>query len=95
MLNYIRENDIIVVLELDRLGRSNKEITRIMNSRQRATFEILNLPSLKGKQDDNLKRLLNNLIIELFKYTAENKRKQKRVTYEKIVEMVGEGSTYN
>ncbi len=41
-----------------------------------ATLEILNLPSLNGIQDDNLRRLLNNLIIELFKYTAENERKQ-------------------
>ena len=123
MLNYIREDDIIVVSELDRLGRNNKEITSIMNQIQDkgATLEILNLPSLNGIQDDNLRRLLNNLIIELFKYTAENEReqilerqkqgielakekgkyrgrplaysadsanKQKRVTYEKIVEML-------
>lgn len=47
LLNYIRENDIIVVSELDRLG---------------ATLEILNLPSLNGIQDDNLRRLPNNLI---------------------------------
>ena len=123
MLNYIREDDIIVVSELDRLGRNNKEITSIMNQIQDkgATLEILNLPSLNGIQDDNLRRLLNNLIIELFKYSAENEReqilerqkqgielakekgkyrgrplaysadsanKQKRVTYEKIVEML-------
>ena len=60
MLNYIREDDIIDVSELDRLGRNNKEITSIMNQIQDkgATLEILNLPSLNGIQDDNLRRLL-------------------------------------
>ena len=54
MLNYIREDDIIDVSELDRLGRNNKEITSIMNQIQDkgATLEILNLPSLNGIQDD-------------------------------------------
>lgn len=77
MLNYIRESDIIVVTELDRLGCNDKEVTYIMNQRHEkgAMFEILNFPSLSVIQDDNLRRLLNNLIIELFKYTAENERK--------------------
>lgn len=80
MLDFIRKDDIIVVVvaELDRLGRNNKEITEIINkiNKKEATLEILNLPSLNGIQDDNLRRLLNNLILELFKYTAENERKQ-------------------
>lgn len=78
MLNYIRKDDVVVVTELDRLGRNNKEITEIINkiNEKGATLEILNLPSLSGIQDDNLRRLLNNLILELFKYTAENERKQ-------------------
>lgn len=31
MLNFIREGDIVVVTELDRLGRSSKELTELMN----------------------------------------------------------------
>lgn len=78
MLEFIRKDDIVVVAELDRLGRNNKEITEIINkiNKKEATLEILNLPSLSGIEDDNLRRLLNNLILELFKYTAENERKQ-------------------
>ena len=40
MLNYIREGDIVVVTELDRLGRNNKELTLVMNEIQQkgATF---------------------------------------------------------
>ncbi len=34
MLNYIREGDIVVVTELDRLGRNNKELTELMNQIQ-------------------------------------------------------------
>ena len=96
LLNYIREDDIIVVSELDRIGRNNKEITSIMNQIQDkgATLEILNLPSLNGIQDDNLRRLLNNLIIELFKYTAENERKQIRERQKQGIELAKEKGKY-
>ena len=67
MLNYIREGDIVVVTELDRLGRNNKELTELMNQIQikGATLEV-----------ENLRRLINNLVIELYKYQAESERKR-------------------
>ena len=76
MLDYIREGDIVVVAELDRLGRNNKDLTQIMNIIQQkgATFEVQNLPSMNGIEDDNLRRLINNLVIELYKYQAESER---------------------
>ncbi|KSU26215.1 Resolvase [Lactococcus lactis subsp. lactis] len=48
MLEYIREGDIVVVTELDRLGRNNSDLTTIMNEIQQkgATLEVLNLPSM-------------------------------------------------
>ena len=80
MLDYIREGDIVVVSELDRLGRNNKDLTDIMNAIQKknATLEVLNLPSMSGIEDDNLRRLINNLVIELYKYQAESERKRIR-----------------
>lgn len=80
MLTYLREGDIVVVTELDRLGRNNKELTELMNQIQQkgATLEVLNLPSLTGIEDDNLRRLINNLMIELYKYQAESERKRIR-----------------
>lgn len=77
MMNYIREGDIVVVTELDRLGRNNNELTQIMNEIQSkgATLEVLNLPTLSGIEDDNLRRLINNLMIEIYKYQAESERK--------------------
>ena len=78
MLEYIREGDIVVVIELERLGRNNKELTKVMNEIQAkgATLEVLNLPTLRGIKDDNLRRLLNNLILELYKYQAQAERER-------------------
>ena len=78
MLEYIREGDIVVVTELERLGRNNKELTEVMNNIQTkgATLEVLNLPTLRGIEDDNLRRLLNNLILELYKYQAQAERER-------------------
>lgn len=78
LLEYIREEDIVVVTELERLGRNNKELTEVMNEIQikGATLEVLNLPTLRGIEDDNLRRLLNNLILELYKYQAQAERER-------------------
>lgn len=78
LLEYVREGDIVVVTELERLGRNNKELTEIMATIQRkgATLEVLNLPTLRGIEDDNLRRLLNNLILELYKYQAQAERER-------------------
>ena len=78
MLAYIREGDIVMVTELDRLGRNNHDLTKIMNSIQNkgATLDMLNLPSMTGIADPNLRQLMTNLIIELYKYQAESERKR-------------------
>ena len=78
MLAYIREGDIVLVTELDRLGRNNQDLTKIMNSIQDkgATLDVLNLPSMTGISDPTLRQLMTNLIIELYKYQAESERKR-------------------
>lgn len=55
MMNFIREDDIVVVTELKRLGRNNKELMETMNLIQlkKATLEVLNLPALTGITDDD------------------------------------------
>ncbi|MCZ3835486.1 recombinase family protein, partial [Lactobacillus gasseri] len=75
---YIREGDIVLVTELDRLGRNNQDLTQIMNTIQNkgATLDVLNLPSMTGIADPNLRQLMTNLIIELYKYQAESERKR-------------------
>lgn len=80
LLQYIRKGDIVVVSELDRLGRNNKELTETMDllKNKGVTIEILNLPSFKDIKDENLRQLLNNLILELYKYQAESERRSIR-----------------
>ncbi len=43
LLTYIREGDIVLVTELDRLGRNNQDLTKIMNIIQAkaATLDVL------------------------------------------------------
>lgn len=57
LLEYVRQGEIVVVTELDRLGRNNKERTETMNllKNKSVTIEILNLPSFKDIQDENLR----------------------------------------
>ncbi|MBZ2202282.1 MAG: recombinase family protein [Liquorilactobacillus hordei] len=78
LLTYIREGDVVLVTELDRLGRNNQDLTKIMNTIQTkgATLDVLNLPSMTGIADPNLRQLMTNLIIELYKYQAESERKR-------------------
>jgi DNA invertase Pin-like site-specific DNA recombinase len=80
MLEYIREGDLVIVTELDRLGRNSKDLTTIMNEIQQkgATLEVLNLPSMNGIEDENLRRLINNLVIEIYKYQSEAEREKIR-----------------
>ncbi|AVK64178.1 Pin-related site-specific recombinase/DNA invertase [Lactobacillus sp. CBA3606] len=78
LLAYIREGDVVLVTELDCLGRNNQDLTKIMNTIQTkgATLDVLNLPSMTGIADPNLRQLMTNLIIELYKYQAESERKR-------------------
>src|SRR5699024_10409574 len=92
MLNYIREGDIVVVTELDRLGRNNKELTELMNQIQQkgATLEVLNLPSMNGIEDENLRRLINNLVIEIYKYQSEAEREKIRERQQQGIKLAKE-----
>lgn len=76
LLEFLREEDEVVVLSLDRLGRNSQDISFILEQiRQKgATINILNLPSFEGVQDPNLKNLLTNLVLEIQKYIAEQER---------------------
>ena len=77
MLDFIREDDEIVVISMDRLGRNSRDISNIIEQikQKEATINILDLPSFEGIKDRNLKNLLTNLVLEIQKYTAEQERK--------------------
>lgn len=50
MLADIREGDIVLVTELDRLGRNNQDLTKIMHTikNKGTTLDVLNLLSMTG-----------------------------------------------
>lgn len=77
MLDFIREDDEVVVISMDRLGRNSRDISNIIEQikQKGATINILDLPSFEGVKDRNLKNLLTNLVLEIQKYTAEQERK--------------------
>lgn len=96
MMNFIREGDVVIVTELDRLGRSSADLTAIMDEIQKknATLDVLNLPSLRGIEDENLRRLLNNIIIELYKYQAESERRRIRERQAQGIALAKEAKKY-
>lgn len=96
MLDYLREGDVVVVTELDRLSRKNSDLTEIMNQIQQkgATLDVLNLPSMSGIEDENLRRLINHLIIELYKYQAESDRERIRERQQQGIELAKENGRY-
>lgn len=79
MLDYIREKDTIIITELDRLGRSENDLTYIINTinEKGANLEILSLPSTQIA-DPALNKLVNNLILEIYKYIAQQEREKIR-----------------
>ena len=77
MLNFIREDDEVVAISMERLGRNSHDISNITEQikHKGVTINILNLPSFEGIKDRNLKNLLTNLVLEIQKYTAEQERR--------------------
>ncbi|WP_395319781.1 recombinase family protein [Fructilactobacillus frigidiflavus] len=96
LLQIVHINDEIVVLDLDRLGRNNNDITNVMNQirEKQATFRVLSLPSFDGVSDLNLKSLLNNLIIEIYKYQAEAERQKIKERQRQGIEIAKRNGVY-
>lgn len=61
MLNFIREDDEVIIISMDRLGRNSRDISNILEQikSKGATINILNLRSFKGIKDRNLKKTTN------------------------------------
>ena len=65
-----------MVLSLDRLGRNSYDLTDIIETiRHRgAQLNVLNLPSFASIEDPNLRNLITTIIVELYKYIAQEER---------------------
>lgn len=96
LLEYIRDDDEVVVVSLDRLSRNNDDIDKIIQqiNDKGATLTILDFPSFQGVQDKNLRKMLNNLVMEVFKYTAQSEREKIRERQRQGIEIAKKEGKY-
>jgi DNA invertase Pin-like site-specific DNA recombinase len=80
MLHFIRENDVVYVLALDRLGRNSKDLSTIIEQIQAAgcVFQSLDLPDFSAIPDTNLRGMLTSIVLTVCKYMAEQERQNIR-----------------
>jgi Site-specific recombinases, DNA invertase Pin homologs len=97
MLDYLRDDDEVIVLSLDRLGRNSADLTEIMEAirHKGATLNILNLPSFNSIEDPNLRNLITNIIIELYKYMAQEERETIKVRQRQGIEIAKRQGKYH
>lgn len=78
-LKFIREQDTLVVVSLDRLGRNYDDITSVvrdLNNRQ-IKLMLLDMPFLNTDlEDETMSKLFRDLIVNLLSYVAETDRKR-------------------
>lgn len=91
MLDFICAGDIVVVTELDQLSNRKKDLIKILNAIQKkgATLEILNLPTFRGIENDNLRGLITNFIIEIYKYQVYQDESEKKIIKERQAKGIG------
>ena len=96
MLNYLRDDDEVIVVSLDRLGRNSQDLTKIIEAirHQGATLNVLNLPSFASIEDPNLRNLITNIIVELYKYMAQEERETIRERQRQGIEIAKKQGKY-
>ena len=96
MLNYLRDDDEVIVVSLDRLGRNSNDLTKIIEAirHQGATLNVLNLPSFASIEDPNLRNLITNIIVELYKYMAQEERETIRERQRQGIEIAKKQGKY-
>lgn len=96
LLGLIREDDTVVVISLDRLGRNNADLTKIISKidAKGAMLQVLDLPSFDGIENPNLKRLMTNLVLEIFKYQAQAEREAIHERQRQGIAVAKEKGTY-
>ena len=96
MLAFIREDDEVVVLSLDRLGRNSNDISNIIQEirKKGAVLHVLNFPSFEGIKDPNLKALLTNMILEVEKFSAQQERERIHERQREGIQLAKERGAY-
>jgi DNA invertase Pin-like site-specific DNA recombinase len=74
----LRSGDIVIIKELDRLGRNYNDIqTELQDFKSKGIkILILDIPMLQGIQDELLYTVLQDMIINLMGYVAQKEREK-------------------
>lgn len=79
LIRKIKENDIIFIKSIDRLGRNYEEIIeqwRIITKEKRADIVVIDMPMLDTRRGKDLMgTFLADIVLALLSYVAENERK--------------------
>ena len=83
MLNNIRENDLVVFMSLDRMGRNYSEIQeqwRYITKELKADIKILDMDLLDTRGDNNSldRKFICDLTLQILAYVAEKERINKK-----------------
>ena len=78
--NALRENDLLIIQSLDRLGRNYSQILeewRDITKNIKANIKVLDMPVLDtSNENDLLKSVINDIILALLSYVADVERKK-------------------
>ena len=78
LIRCVRENDVIIIKSIDRLGRNYREIIdewRTITQKKKADIIVLDMPLLNTTNNkDLLGTLISDLVLTLLSYVAENER---------------------
>ena len=76
LLEFIHDDDEVVIDSLNRLGRNSTELTELISEihYKHATLTILDFPQMDQIQSKELKQLFTELLIAIYKYNAEQER---------------------
>lgn len=95
MVEFLREKDVLVVAELDRLGRNMQDILDTLHEldKRGIVFRALNLPFI-DTNDPTLNKLFSNLTISIFSYVAESEREKIKERQEQGVKIAKKKGIY-
>lgn len=78
MVGHLKEDSVLVIKSIDRLGRNYEEIIeqwRLIVKEKKADIVVLDMPLLDTRRDKNLLgTLISDMVLMLFSYVAENER---------------------
>lgn len=82
LVRKMRENDILYIKSIDRLGRNYEEIIeqwRILTKEKKIDIVVLDMPILDTRREkDLLGTFLSDIVLQVLSFVAENERKNIR-----------------